>query len=103
MVQMVEEALAARVRRWNIILDPGFGFGVLVQSRPMARVRVRVLRRGEEFVERAEEDEVLLASLTDYSSADGGLVEGVRREMVQMVEEALAARVRRCSECLDCA
>jgi dihydroneopterin aldolase/2-amino-4-hydroxy-6-hydroxymethyldihydropteridine diphosphokinase/dihydropteroate synthase len=42
-----------------------------------------------------------MTSLTDYSSADGGLVEGVRREMVQMVEEALAARVRRWNIILD--
>lgn len=42
-----------------------------------------------------------MTSLTDYSAADGGLVDGVRREMVQMVEKALAARVRRWNIILD--
>lgn len=41
-----------------------------------------------------------MTSLTDYS-ADGGLVEGVGREMVEMVEKALAARVRRWNIILD--
>lgn len=41
-----------------------------------------------------------MTSLTDYS-ADGGVVQGVRREMVEMVEKALAARVRRWNILLD--
>ncbi len=41
-----------------------------------------------------------MTSLTDYS-ADGGVVEGVKREMVEMVEKALAARVRKWNIILD--
>ncbi|GAA5991880.1 hypothetical protein JCM10908_002253 [Rhodotorula pacifica] len=41
-----------------------------------------------------------MTSLTDYS-ADGGIVAGVRREMTEMVEKALAAGVRRWNIILD--